>query len=390
MGIISEDIQRVKESADIVALISEHVPLKRAGRRFTGCCPFHDEKTPSFSVNPELGFYYCFGCNKKGDAITFLREFLQMDFAEAVEVLAKKSNITLHYDSAQSPNKSILIKVYECLEEASKFYTELLRKDENAKTVRQYVRSRGFDKEAVERFGIGYSPNSFDGLVKHLSGKYSEQNLIDAGLAFKNSRGSLNDVFRNRLMFPIKNPAGAVIGFGARTLDGTPPKYKNTSETKLYRKSNVLYNVYKAKAQAVKVGNFVVCEGYTDVIAMSLAGISQAVATCGTAATIEHVKLMSKYVDKIILAFDTDSAGQNATDRWLTFLKETKADIYVASNKTNKDPADLFLENPSEISDMVEHAIPFLEFLLGRMVKEISVEDSIEQRARVSFSLLQT
>ena len=130
MGIISEDIQRVKESADIVALISEHVPLKRAGRRFTGCCPFHDEKTPSFSVNPELGFYYCFGCNKKGDAITFLREFLQMDFAEAVEVLAKKSNITLHYDSAQSPNKSILIKVYECLEEASKFYTELLRKDE--------------------------------------------------------------------------------------------------------------------------------------------------------------------------------------------------------------------------------------------------------------------
>jgi DNA primase len=388
MGIVSEDIQRVKESADLVALISEHVPLKRAGRRFTGCCPFHDEKTPSFSVNPDLGFYYCFGCNKKGDAITFLREFLQMDFAEAVEELAKKSNITLHYDSNKTQNKSALVPIYECLNDAAQYYNELLKKDQNAKSVRQYVRSRGFGSEAVDAFTIGYSPNAFDELANKLLKKYSEQNLIEAGLCFKNSRGNLNDVFRNRLMFPIRNPAGAVIGFGARSLDGTPPKYKNTSETKLYRKSNVLYNLDKAKSEAVKAGNFVVCEGYTDVIAMSLAGVSQAVATCGTAATIDHVKLMSKYVDKIVLAFDTDSAGQNATDRWLAFLSETKADIYVARSSSKKDPAELYIENPAELNQMVEDAIPFLEFLLGRIVAKTSLSESIEQRARVAQNVV--
>lgn len=389
MGIISEDIQRVKESADIVALISEHVPLKRAGRRFSGRCPFHEEKTPSFSVNPELGFYYCFGCNKKGDAITFLREFLQMDFAEAVEELAKKANITLHYDSNKTQNKSTLKPIYECLEAAANIYCELLKKNENAKTVRQYVRSRGFDSQAVELFSIGFAPDSFDYMAKKLSVKYGDQVLVDAGLCFKNSRGNLSDVFRNRLMFPIRNPAGAVIGFGARSLDSTPPKYKNTSETKLYRKSSVLYNLDKAKSGAVKSGNFVVCEGYTDVIAMSLAGVTQAVATCGTAATIDHVNLMSKYVERIVLAFDTDSAGQNATDRWLAFLGETKADIYVAGNSAKKDPAEIYLEDPSQLCQMVDAAIPFLEFLLGRIVSKISLDESIEMRARVAQEVVE-
>ena len=384
MGIVSEDIQRVKESADIVALVSEHVPLKRAGRRFTGCCPFHEEKTPSFSVNPELGFYYCFGCNKKGDAITFLREYLQMDFSEAVETLAKKANITLHYDSAQTSNKNVLTPLYECLGQAAIYYNELLKGDESAKIARQYVRSRGFGKEAVEEFLVGYSPGTYDGLAKQLSSKFSAQQLVEAGLCFKNSRGQLNDVFRNRLMFPIRNPAGAVIGFGARTLDGTPPKYKNTSETKLYRKSHVLYNIDKAKSAAVKAGNFVVCEGYTDVIAMSLSGIGQAVATCGTAATIDHVKIMSKYVKKIILSFDTDSAGQNATERWLEFLKETDADIYVAKWQSTKDPADLYLEDPTLLQKAVDDSVPFLEFLLTRIVSRSETSNSIEERARVA------
>lgn len=384
MGIVSEDIQRVKQSADIVALISEHVPLKRSGRRFTGCCPFHEEKTPSFSVNPELGFYYCFGCNKKGDAITFLREYLQMDFSEAVETLAKKTNITLRYDSSQSSNKTALTPLYECLNSANKFYNELLKSDEMAKNARQYVRSRGFAKDAVEDFSIGYSPASYDGLAKSLSGKYSSNQLVEAGLCYKNSRGQLNDVFRNRLMFPIRNPAGATIGFGARSLDGTPPKYKNTSETKLYRKSNVLYNIDRAKSAAVKAGNFVVCEGYTDVIAMSLAGIEQAVATCGTAATLDHVKVMSKYVDKIILAFDTDSAGQKATERWLEFLKDTEVDIYVSTWESTKDPADLYLEDPSRLQKAVDGAIPFLEFLLDRTVASANATHTIEERARIA------
>ena len=384
MGIVSEDIQRVKESADIVALISEHVPLKRAGRRFTGCCPFHEEKTPSFSVNPELGFYYCFGCNKKGDAITFLREHLQMDFAEAVEFLAKKANITLHYDSANTSNKNALTPLYDALTSAGEFYHDLLKNSELAKNARQYVRSRGFGKDAVRQFGIGYAPASYDALAEHLQATFSGQQLVEAGLCYKNSRGKLNDVFRNRLLFPIRNPAGAIIGFGARSLDGTPPKYKNTSETKLYRKSHVLYNIDRAKAAAVKAGNFVVCEGYTDVIAMSLAGVEQAVATCGTAATIDHVKIMSKYVKKIVLAFDTDSAGQNATERWLEFLKETEADIFVATWESTKDPADLYLEDPTQIPKAIDNAVPFLEFLLARIVGRGDISHSIEERARIA------
>ena len=388
MGIVSEDIQRVKESADIVALISEHVPLKRAGRRFTGCCPFHEEKTPSFSVNPELGFYYCFGCNKKGDAITFLREHLQMDFAEAVEFLAKKANITLHYDSANTSNKNALTPLYDALTAAGEFYNDLLKNSEMAKNARQYVRSRGFGKDAVQQFGIGYAPASYDALAEYLQASFSGQQLVEAGLCYKNSRGKMNDVFRNRLLFPIRNPAGAIIGFGARSLDGTPPKYKNTSETKLYRKSHVLYNIDRAKAAAVKAGNFVVCEGYTDVIAMSLAGVEQAVATCGTAATIDHVKIMSKYVKKIVLAFDTDSAGQNATERWLEFLKETEADIFVATWESTKDPADLYVEDPTQIPKAIDNAVPFLEFLLGRIVGRGDISHSIEERARIAAEVV--
>jgi DNA primase len=384
MGIVVQDIQKVKESADLVALISEHVPLKRAGRRYTGCCPFHEEKTPSFSVNPELGFYYCFGCQKKGDAITFLREFLNMEFSEAVEFLAKKSNIELHYDNNQSTSKKELSPLYEALDKAKEYYHSLLKESESAKVARQYVRSRGFGKEAVEQFAIGYAPDGYDLLAKKLSPEFSDKTLIEAGLCYKNSRGKLNDVFRNRLIFPIANTAGATIGFGARTLDGTPPKYKNTSETKLYRKSSVLYNIDKAKSAAVKDGYFVVCEGYTDVIAMSLSGVAQAVATCGTAATIDHVRIMSKFVKKIILCFDADSAGQKATERWLEFLTQTESDIYVCRSSSFKDPADLYKEDPALLPKMIEDSVPFLEFLLQRIVDQVDSQHSIEERARIA------
>jgi len=384
MGISEQDIIKVKESTDLVALISEHVPLKRTGRRYSGCCPFHDEKTPSFSVNPEMGFFYCFGCHKKGDAITFLREIAHMDFAEAVEVLAKKSNITLKYDKAHTENKTKLTPLYDALEAASKYYCELLKTDDSAKTVRQYLRSRGIEKIAVNDFDIGFSPSSYDGLVKELSKKFTPQQLVEANLAYKNARGQFSDVFRARLMFPIKNVSGAVIGFGARTMDGTPPKYKNTAETKFYRKSNVLYNIDKAKGSAVANGYFVVCEGYTDVIAFQQAGIGSSVATCGTSATLEHVKIMSKYAKKIILCFDYDNAGQKATERWLEFINETDADFYVARFDVAKDPADIYLDDPNKLVEGVENAIPFMQFLLDRVIKPIDTSSSIEDRAQIA------
>lgn len=307
-----------------------------------------------------------------------------MDFSEAVETLAKKSNITLHYDSASTSNKSALTPLYDAMTAARDFYHDLLMNSDGAKNARGYVRSRGFGKDTVEQFSMGYAPDSYDALAKSLGKSFTVQQLVEAGLCFKNSRGNLNDVFRNRLMFPIANASGATIGFGARTLDGTPPKYKNTSETKLYRKSNVLYNIERAKSTAVKAGQFVVCEGYTDVIAMSLSGIGESVATCGTAATIDHVKIMSKYVKKIVLAFDTDSAGQNATERWLEFLSDTEADIYVAGWESTKDPADLFQESPELLGKAIQNAVPFLEFLLTRIVARADLSHSIEERARVA------
>lgn len=389
MGISDQDIIRVKESVDIVALISEHVPLKRTGRRYSGCCPFHDEKTPSFSVNPEMGFYYCFGCHKKGDAITFLREILHMDFTEAVEALAKRANITLTYTKSNAESKTKLTPIYDALSAASKYYCELLKTSDEAKTVRQYLRSRGIEKPAVEEFEIGFSPSAYDGLVKHLKSKFAMEQLVEANLAYKNSRGLYSDVFRSRLMFPIKNVSGAVIGFGARTMDGTPPKYKNTSETKLYRKSNVLYNIDKAKSSAVALGYFVVCEGYTDVIAFDQAGIHSSVATCGTAATIEHVKIMAKYAKKIILCFDYDNAGQKATERWLEFINKTEADFFVAQFEMEKDPADIFLENPELLVKGVEKAISFMQFLLDGTVGDINSTTSIEERAHVANSVAQ-
>ena len=389
MGIVAEDIARVKESADLVALISEHVPLKRSGRRYSGCCPFHEEKTPSFSVNPEMGFYYCFGCGKKGDAITFMRDYLQMDFADAVESLAKKANIALRYDNNAAEKKSDLQPLYDCLDSATDYYCDLLRNADSAKLARQYIRSRGFGKDAVELFSIGYSPDSYDALANHLSSKFDAKTLIEAGLCYKNSRGHLNDVFRNRIMFPIKNASGATIGFGARTLDGTPPKYKNTGETRLYKKSFVLYNIDKAKSHAVKAGSFVVCEGYTDVIAMALSGVEQAVATCGTAATLDHVKIMSKYINKIIICFDMDSAGQKATERWLEFLGETQADICVANMGSSKDPAEVYLDDPKLLAKAIDEAIPFLEFLISNTISEHGASSNVEERARVAKKVVE-
>lgn len=321
---------------------------------------------------------------QKGDAITFLREMLHMDFTEALEALAKRANITLTYDKSQIESKTKLTPLYDALKMATQYYSNILMSSDEAKYVRQYLRSRGIEKDAVLDFEIGYSTESYDGLVKYLSDKFLPSQLVEANLAYKNSRGQYSDVFRGRLMFPIKNTSGAVIGFGARTMNGTPPKYKNTSETKLYRKSNVLYNIDKAKSSAVALGYFVVCEGYTDVIAFNQAGIESCVATCGTAATIEHVKTMSKYAKKIILCFDYDSAGQKATEKWLEFINETDADFYVARFSIDKDPADIYLEDLNLLTEGIEKAIPFMQFLLDRTIGEIRTSASIEERAHVA------
>ncbi len=290
MGILDEDVARVREVTDLVALASEHIGLKRVGRRFMGLCPFHTEKSPSFSINPEMGVWYCFGCQKSGDAITFVREVEHLDFPEAVERLAARAGITLRYDDASfSVERKRKQRLHDAIGESIAFYGDLLLSAPEAGNARGYLRSRGYDGDVVRRFSLGYAPDGYDALSKHLQNKkFARQDIVDAGLAFVNRTQKLQDQFRGRLMFPIWDARGEPVGFGGRTLDGNGPKYKNSPETPIYQKSRLLYGLHWAKGEIVARGEVVICEGYTDVMAFALAGVPIAVATCGTALADEH------------------------------------------------------------------------------------------------------
>src|SRR5882757_3453269 len=314
MGIVDDDVARVREATDLVALAGEHLALKKSGRRFVGLCPFHPEKTPSFSINPEQGFYYCFGCAASGDAITFVREVEHLDFVGAVERLAARAGIQLRYDdAAYSLDRKRRDRLHDAVAAAIDFYHDRLMTHEDAGLARRYLRSRSYEKEAVQRFKLGYSPDGFDALSRHLEEqKFSRADITDAGLAFVNKTNRLQDAFRGRLMFPIYDARGAAAGFGGRSLDGVPPKYKNTQETPIYQKSRLLYGLNWAKPEIVARGEVVICEGYTDVMAFVLAGVPQVVATCGTALADEHFTMLKNFARKVTLAYDADAAGRAA------------------------------------------------------------------------------
>jgi len=385
MGILDDDVARVREATDIVALIGDTVGLRRVGRRWVGLCPFHAEKSPSFSVNQELGFYHCFGCQAKGDAITFVRETEHLDFVGAVEKLAAKANITLRYDDASySKERKKRERLHEAVSAAIDFYHQRILSADDAKAARGYLRSRGFDGDAVRRFQIGYSPDEFDALSKHLQVlKFERRDITEAGLAFVNRRNSLQDTFRGRLMFPIHDARGAAVGFGARILNGDGPKYKNTAETVIYHKSRLLYGLDRAKGDIVASGEVIVCEGYTDVMGFALAGAPQAVATCGTALTEEHVQLLKNFARRIILAFDADAAGQGATARFYQWEHEYELDVRVADLPIGKDPGDVYKEDPARLLAAITDAPRLMQFKVNRLLAGADVT-SPEGRARVA------
>jgi DNA primase len=314
MAIVEEDLERVRSATDLVALVSERVALRRVGTRWVGLCPFHAEKTPSFSVNAELGRYYCFGCQAHGDAISFLRETEHLDFVAAVEALAGRSGITLRYDDegrAAGRGRKRAAALGEAIEQAVQWYHERLLNAPDAGEARAYLRRRGYDSDVVRRYKLGWAPAAWDTLVRAL--KLPDDVLIDAGLAFRNSSGRLNDSFRARVLFPIFDAGGRGVGLGGRVLPGGQgPKYKNTIGTSLYDKSKVLYGLNWAKSAIVERGQVVVCEGYTDVIGLHRCGVSEAVATCGTALAEGHVRLLTGFARRIVLAYDADTAGQGA------------------------------------------------------------------------------
>ena len=387
MGIVDEDIAKVRDATDIVAVVSEHVQLKRVGRRWTGLCPFHSEKSPSFSVNAEQGLYYCFGCGAKGDAITFVREADHLDFAAAVERLAAGSGVTLHYtDSHEGDKRKQRSRLVEAMAAATDFYHQRLLESPDAAAARKYLRSRGFTGDEVRHYQLGWAPDAWDTLVKALP--FPREVLVDAGLAFINARSRPTDAFRGRIVFPIFNASGDPVAFGGRIMPGADgPKYKNSSGSAVYDKSRVLYGLNWSKGAIVAADEAIVCEGYTDVVGFAAVDMGRAVATCGTSLTEEHVRVLRSYAQRVVLAFDADAAGQNAAERFHEWEQRYGLDVAVAALPVGTDPGDLARSDPDALRAAVSEAVPFLRFRVDRVLAGLDATTA-EGRSRAATAAL--
>jgi len=384
MGIADGDIERIRATANLVEIAQEVVALKRVGTRYVGLCPFHAEKSGSFSINAEAGLFYCFGCQAKGDTITFVRETQHLDFVGAVEWLAGRYGVTLTYDnSRETESRSRRRALVEAMDRAVEWYHERLLTSPDAAQARGYLRSRGYDGEIVRRYKLGWAPDDWDALCKAL--KLERQVLVDTGLAFVNKRDRLQDSFRSRVLFPIFDARGDAVAIGGRILPGSsdPAKYKNSPSTAIYDKSETLYALNWAKSEIVQRGEVVVCEGYTDVIGMAIAGVPTAVATCGTALTDRHFATMKNFARRIVLAYDADAAGQGAAERFYEWEQKYEVDVFVADLPKGADPGDLARSDPAALQRSVTGAKRFLEFRLDRLLGRADLR-SVEGRARIA------
>jgi len=394
VGILEEDVARVREAIDFVAVAGEHIGLKRVGRRWVGLCPFHAEKTPSFSVNGDMGLYYCFGCGAKGDVITFVRELEHLEFAEAVERLASKAGIQLRYDDASAGrDRQRRDRLVEAMERAVSWYHARLLTSPDAGSARTYLRSRGYDGEVVRAFRLGWAPDAWDALARALA--LPDEVLEQTGLGMRNRRGRQQDRFRGRVMFPIFDASGRPVAFGGRILppelrraspeagDTPGPKYVNSAETPIYSKSRTLYGLNWAKGAIVETGEAIVCEGYTDVIGFSRVGLGRAVATCGTALADDHFRTLKNFARRVVLAYDADTAGQAAAERFYEWERRYELDIAVASLPAGADPGDLAARDPDALRAAVAGAQPFLSFRLERVLAQADL-GSPEGRARAA------
>jgi DNA primase len=394
VGIPDEEVAQVRAATDIVALISEHALLKKVGRRWSGLCPFHTEKTPSFSVNAEEGFYYCFGCQESGDAITFVRAMEHLDFVDAVRLLADRAGITLHEDQEMGRDHKRRSELLEAMARAVEWYHERLLRSPDAGPARDYLRSRGYDGDVVRQFRLGWAPDDWDALAKAL--KLPEKVLSDSGLGFINRRGRAQDFFRGRVLFPICDPSGRPVALGGRILPPRPgqappdrpePKYKNSQESPIYSKRRTLYALNWAKKGVIAQGEVIVCEGYTDVIGCFQAGVPWAVATCGTALAEEHFTLLRNFAKRIVLAYDADSAGQSATSRVYEWERKHEVDVVVADLPGGSDPGDLARTDPGALARAIKEARPFLQFRVDRMLGAGDLTTA-EGRARAADAAL--
>jgi DNA primase len=388
-----EDIAEVREKARIDDVISAYVTLKSAGGgNLKGLCPFHDEKSPSFNVTPSRGMYHCFGCNAGGDVIKFVMEVDGLGFTETVERLAEKVGVQLRYVDggpqrpSGGPQRPRLVEAHK---HAAAWYAEQLATPD-AMTARQFLDQRGFDQEAAATFGVGFSPRGGEELVKHLRQQgFRDDELVTSGLAGDNNRG-LYDRFRGRLMWPIRDSSGDVIGFGARRIfddDRIEAKYLNTPETPIYKKSQVLYGIDLARREIARASQAVIVEGYTDVMACHLAGVKTAVATCGTAFGDDHGRVIRRLLQdhdefrgEVIFTFDGDEAGQKAALRAFEGDQNFAGQTYVAVEPGGKDPCDLRLsfdslaEGDAAVRELVARRVPLYRFVLGNVVSRYDLD----------------
>ncbi len=370
-----DQVDEVKQKTDIVALVGSYVSLKKAGRHHKGLCPFHAEKTPSFTVNEELGLYKCFGCGAGGDSIKFLMEIEGIDFLDALQRLAEKAGIKLVFkkDDQIDEKKQLL----EVMDLASRYYHYLLTEHEEGNLARKYLEERSVDKKLIETFNLGYALPEWDGLINYLIKKkgYKTDLLERVGLITRRSTGSgYYDKFRGRIMFPIQDTAGKVIGFTGRILPSLAgkeeSKYMNSPETELYHKGKSLYGFYQAKQSIRERKQVVLVEGQMDLISSYAAGISETVAVGGTALTSDQVEMMARLADKLIFALDADEAGVTAIKRSIDIAEKRGMNIKVVHITGGKDPDEIARKDPKAWKEMVESAVSIYEFVLNKALEK--------------------
>lgn len=385
-------MKAVRDAVPIDAVVSEYLQLRNAGGgNLKGLCPFHDEKSPSFQVSPSKGLFYCFGCQEGGDTVDFIMKIDHLSFAETIERLASQAGITLRYEQGsatpgrQQGERTRLVEAHKA---AAQFYVEQLDSPE-AEIGRRFLAERGFDQAAAQHFGVGYSPAGWDHLVRFLRGRgFSDKELILSGLAQESRRNPI-DRFRGRLMWPIRDITGEVVGFGARKLrdDDNGPKYLNTPETPLYKKSHVLYGIDLAKKEIAKTSRAVVVEGYTDVMACHLAGVTTAIATCGTAFGGDHIKILRRLLmdnssAEVVFTFDGDAAGQKAALRAFEDDQKFAAETYIAITPGGMDPCDLRLaEGDEAVKSLVDSRTQLFEFAIRQILARHNLDTAVGRAA---------
>jgi DNA primase len=414
---VIDAVSEIKSRLDVVDVVSEHIALKKSGRNYWGCCPFHKEKTPSFSVNPDKGIFKCFGCGEGGDAISFLQKVNNKSFYEVVVDLSQKFGIQLQTGSFSPEKAELKTQILEINKETVKFYNELLLNSPDALKARNYLFKRNITEEVIEKFQIGFSLNSYDSLINHFNGKIKPDLLNQAGLVSERTNGNgYVDRFRGRIMVPIQDESGNYIAFGARALeDNQTPKYLNSPDTPVFNKSRSLFALYQAKQAIKEQDSVIIMEGFFDVISAHTHGLTNVVATLGTSLTEQHIKILAKYSDsrRIYLAFDSDEAGINATDRGAEIIKSVFAglgeikqfdenfaelttqnnrsvcEIRIVSNTTGKDPDEFIrTEGLDSYKRVISEAPLLIDYQINRIMKLIEKTATPQEKSKVVKDLI--